>query len=41
MEILNDIVSKSISKFSGNDGHGQDARSLARRIDDTSAYEGE
>lgn len=41
-EILNDIVAKSISKYSGNDGHGQDARPLTRRqIDDTSVYEGE
>jgi len=41
-EILNDIVAKSISKFAGNDDHGRDARTLAKRqIDDTSVYEGE
>ena len=41
-EMLDDIVAKSISKFTGNDGHGHDVRSLARRqIDDMSAYEGE
>jgi hypothetical protein len=38
-EMLDDIVAKSISKFTGNDGH--DVRPLARQIDDTNAYEGE
>ena len=43
-EMLEDIVSKSISKFTtGNDGHGHDVRPLGRRqmIDDASVYEGE
>jgi len=43
-EMLEDIVTKSISKFTtGNDGHGHDVRPLARRqmIDDASVYEGE
>jgi hypothetical protein len=43
-EMLEDIVSKSISRFAtGNDGHGHDVRPLARRqmIDDASVYEGE
>lgn len=40
--MLNDIVAKSISKFTGNDGHGQGARPLAKhQIGDTSVYEGE
>ena len=35
-EMLDDIVAKSISKFTGNDGHGHDVRSLAKRqiVDD-------
>ena len=44
--MLNDIVAKSISKFTGNDDHasGRDVRPPTKRqpeIDDTSTYEGE
>ena len=41
-EMLDDIVVKSISKFTGDGGHGHDVRPVARRqIDDTNSYEGE
>lgn len=40
--MLDDIVVKSISKFTGDGGHGHDVRPVARRqIDDTNSYEGE
>ena len=38
-EMLDDIVAKSISKFTGNSGHGHDVR--RRQTDDTSGDEGE
>jgi len=42
-EMLDDVVAKSVSKFTVDGGHSHDVRPVARRqmIDDTSAYEGE